>query len=279
MAITNFSAVSAALGPSLRRTDQNRYVYVKFQGGIAGDHQEVDGTAAVVTDAGVNKFSADGEQFFYVVEQAYAGAVPQITDAAGGGAKILIDAADNDGLFLTLPHCTGAGQGTLRTAGKGLFTGRTDGFFVRVKLNITTKANADEVALSVRKIQLLNTSTVTVTDNTDFAALNVDNGTIKIMTNLNDGGVSTTSTTMTTTDGTDVTLEIRVSESGFVRFFVNGAAPTVDVTNFQFDADTLHFALGVVVDATGADPGVIVKEWESGLLTERGLDGINDLVN
>lgn len=286
MAISNFSAISAALGPSYRRSDQNRYVYIKPQGAVYPQYLNsyAIATDAVpypsVADAGVNVINIDGVQFQYRLEQAFAGTAPQIVDAAGGGIKFVLDAANNDGIFFSLPWCTSAGEGTLKTAGKGIFTARTDGFFLRVKLNITTKANADEIAVGFRKVAAFDLSALTTAENSDFACLNVDNGTIKILTNLNGGTVSSTSTTQTSTDGTDVTLEVRVSESGYVKFLINGAAPTVDVTNFQFDSgDSIMPFLSIVVDATAADPVVILKEWESGLLTERGLDGVNDLVN
>mgnify|MGYP001570023226 CR=1 FL=1 len=280
MAITNFSAVSAAMGPSLRRAEQNRYVYVKFDQGVPGAIQEVDGTAAVVTDAGINTFVYGGQQFMYFLEQAFAATAPQVLDAAAGGLKLVIDAAINDGLFVSLPWCTSAGGGTLKTAGPGKFESRTDGFFVRVKLQVTTVASADEIAVGVRKIVAFDTSAITSTaSNTDFACLNVDNGDIKIISVINQGVASTVDTTQNLADAGTVTLEVRVSESGFVKFLVNGAAPTVDVTNFRFDSgDDLMPYIAVVADAAG-DPGVIIHEWESGLLTERGLDGVLDLVN
>lgn len=281
MAITSFSAVSAALGPSLRRAEQNRYVYVKFDQGVPGAIQEVDGTAAVVTDAGINTFLYGNQQFMYFVEQAFAGTAPQVLDAAGGGLKLVLDAADNDGLFLSLPWCTSAGGGTLKTAGPGKFESRTDGFFIRVKLEVTTVANADEIAVGVRKIVAFDTSAVTSTaTNPDFACLNIANGQVNIVTALNQGTASTTDTTQDVANAGTITFEVRVSESGFVKFLINGVAPTVDVSSFQFDSgDDLMPYIAVVVDATAADPVVIIHEWESGLLTERGLDGINDLVN
>lgn len=282
MAISSFSAINAQLGPSLRGTDNNRYVYVKFDQGSPGGLIEVDGTAAVNTDAGINVFNYGGQQFMFFNEQANAAAATAIlVDAAGGGLKIVLDAAENDGIFLSLPWCTTAGGGTLRTAGPGKFESRTDGFFIRVKLQITTLASADEVAVGVRKIVAFDTSAITSTaTNPDFACLNVDNGDIKIVSVINQGTASTVDTTQDATAATDVTLEVRVSESGIVKFLVNGAAPTVDVTGFQFDTgDDLMPYISVVVDATATNPGVIIQEWESGLLTTRGLDGVNDLAN
>jgi hypothetical protein len=291
MAITSFSAVSAALGPSLRRTDQNRYVYIKNQ--IAQVLGESDGTIRTGADTAVHVVDFGGVLFHLVPEQAAAllvdathvGLFTMGLGAAVGGSIVPVDATDNDGIFFGLPWSDGAsiGQGTLLSAGQGIFTSRTDGFFLRVKLKVATVAASDEIAIGVRKVQAMHLTALPSepTDgSTDIAYLNVDNGTIKIGTHINDAATSVTSTTMTIADAGTVTLEVRVSESGFVKFLVNGAAPTVDVTDFRFDSgDALHCFLSVVVDVTATQPGVSIQEWEQGLLTERGLDGVNDLVN
>jgi hypothetical protein len=145
-------------------------------------------------------------------------------------------------------------------------------------LSIADVSDADEIAVGFKKIQAFDTTAITSAANTDFACLNVDNGDIKILSVLNSGTISSTDTTQDVADAGTVTLEVRVSEAGYVKYLVNGAAPTVDVTSFQFDADTLVPFVAVVADFA-SDPGVKLIEWESGLLTERGLDGVNDLTN
>lgn len=275
-----FSAVSAALGPSKRRGDSERYSFVLFDGGVPMAFMEADGTAATTdTDALSNTFMYKEIPFQLQRELTFAGAtgVPFLPHAAGRGLTVQLDAADNDGMFISHPYCTDNAGSTLLTAGRGIYTGRTDGFFVRVKLSIATVASADEVAVGVRKVMLFNTTGITETLNTDLAVLNVDNGTIKIISTINDAAVSTVSTTQTVADTVQVTLEVRVSESGYVRFFVNGVKPTVDVENFRFDSgDALMVFVSTVNDAAG-NAGVTLYEWEDGLLTERGLDGVNDL--
>ena len=288
MAISNFSAISAALGPSYRRTDSSRYVYIKDQPN--GARCEADGTIGTGADTAVQNVFWGGQLFHIVPEQTndlLATAIYSMPQAAGAGLGkgllLPVDAADNDGVFFGLPWSDGAslGQGTLLTSGKGIFVGRTDGFFIRVKLAVADVSETDELAVFVRKVQAmhLTAKASSGTDgSTDIPYLNVDNGTIKIGSHINTAVTSVVSTTQTITDTNTVTLEIRVSESGYVKFLVNGAAPTVDVTNFQFDADNLHCGVSFVSDAAGSAAPVIL-EWEQGLLTERGLDGVNDLVN
>jgi len=276
MGITNFSAINANLGPSIRNNNYERYTFTKFLGAVA-DPLEVDGTAAVVTDAGVNVFNVEGYDFMYFVEQAFGGTIPQVlADQAAGGLSLVTDAADNDGILLGLPWCTTAGQGTLKTAGRGIFLAGTDEFFVKVKLKIADVSEADEIAVGFAKVQAVDTN---LTNFTDFAVLNVDNGTIEIQTDNDNAGPSTVDTTQDVADAGSISLEVRVASSGAVKFLIDGLAPTVDVTGFTFDSGDSLFPFVWVLNDVAGTPGVIVQQWESGLLTHRGLDGINDLTN
>lgn len=289
MAISNFSAVSAALGPSLRRTDQTRYTFIRNEPSAA--RCEVDGTIGTGVDTAVQVVFWGGEVFHLVPEQTndlLATAIYAMPKTVGAGVSngllLPVDAADNDGVFFGLPWSDGASlaQGTLLTAGKGLYTARTDGFFIRVKMKVADVSETDELAVFVRKVQALHLTAIASsgTDgSTDIAYLNVDNGDVKIGSHINTATTSVVDTTQNVADAGTVTLEIRVSESGFVKFLVNGAAPTVDVSDFRFDSgDALHCGISFISDAAGSAAPLIL-EWEQGLLTERGLDGINDLVN
>lgn len=278
MATTNLSAINAALGPSIRGTDYdfNRYVYTKFLDGVPL-LQEVDGTAAVVTDAGINIAQIGGHTFMFQVEQAFGGTAPQLLDRAGGGLRLIVDSADNDGIGFGLPWCTSAGQGTLRTAGKGIFTVGTDEMFVKVGLVVTDVSEADEVAVGFLRVQLIDADLAGVS--TDYCVLNVDNGTVKTLTRLNSGAAGSTSTTQTVADAGAITLEVRVGLNGVAKTLINGVAPTVEVSNFTFDAaDLIMPFVKVLSDAAGA-VGVILTSWESGTFGERGLINISDLSN
>jgi hypothetical protein len=254
----------------------DRYVFDNFRGPFL--NFEEDSTDAVVTDAGINTVvTSTGNLFQYRLEQAFAGTPPQIQPGTYG-ALIVLDAADNDGLTLDLGY---GAAGAVDARSRGVFTVGTDeAFFVRVKLMVADVSDADQIFVGFvvggHPVDgLLDTYT-------DYAGLNIDNGDIKVETRLNSGTAGAVDTTQNVIDhasSTDnaVTLEVRVSAGGVCTFLVNGAAPTTDVTGFEFDDDAVNAVVTVLNDAAG-DPGVEILEWESGLLRARGLTGVADLV-
>jgi hypothetical protein len=250
-----------------------KYVFERFYGPYL--HFEEDSTVEVVTDAGINTLvTGSGNLFQYRLEQAFGGTAPLIVpDGTDGGATIVLDAAADDGIGLDL----GYGAATAEdTQSKGVFTVGTDAaFFLRVKLKVADVSDADQIAVGFVKggwpaDGLLDTYT-------DYAVLNIDNGDIKIETRLNSGTASVTDTTDDVADLGSVTLEVRVDANGVATFLVDGAAPTVDVTGFEFDDEAVNAVLIILNDAAG-NPDITVQEWESGLLSARGLTGVNDLV-
>lgn len=293
MAITNIDAISTALGPSLRRSDQNKYFYAKYP--VIQVMSEADGTIITGTDAALHLANFNGTLFHlfpeqanaYLVDATHTGAFKQGIGAAVGGdytALVPVDAATDDGVVFGMPWSDGASNadGTLLTSGKGIFVARTDAFFIRVKLRVLDIDDTDECAVFVRKVQAVNQNVIVssaTVGSTDIAYLNVDNGNVKIGQHINTATTSVTDTTMDVADAGAITLEIRVDGAGYVKYLVNGAAPTVDVTGFRFDsADNLHCGLVVIAD-DASPPDVAIVEWEQGPLLERGLDGINDLTN
>lgn len=271
---TEYSAIRAGLGASKRLDKEDRYVYSRFYGPLRYTTRLPGATdsVALVSDAAINALSdADGNKFEVRLEQAFAGSAPQaIADANGLG--FVLDAASNDGIGMDLGY--GAVSSEVAHT-KGVFTVGTDAaFFLRVKLDIATVASADQVAVGFVKggwpaDGLLDTYT-------DYAVLNVDNGDIKAETRLNSGTASVTDTTMNVADAGTITLEVRVSSGGVVKFLVDDAAPTVDVTGFEFDDDAVNAVFIELNDAAG-DPGIVIREWESGFISSRGLTGYTDV--
>lgn len=268
---TDFSAVRAGLGASKRMDSNAKYVYAKFYGPL--EYSDGLGGAAAVTDAAINTLrAANGETFQVRLEQAFAGSAPQVSVGALGAA-LTLDAADNDGIGIDLGYGA-AGAEVANTRGAYIVGTEAEGFFVRAKLNIADVSDADQIAVGFVKggfpaDGLLDTLT-------DYAVLNVDNGDIKVETRLNSGTASVTDTTQDVADAGTVTLEVRVTAGGVAHFFVDGAAPTVTQTGFEFDDDTVNAVLLILADAAG-DPGVQLIEWESGPLSARGLRSIDDL--
>lgn len=273
---TSFTSVRAGSGASKRTNSNDRYVYSRFYAPINYWLKTPTATKdqiPSVADAAINILrDAEGNQFEIRLEQAYAGAVPQVA-AHANGVDLGVDAADNDGISMDLGYGA-AGAEVAHTRG-AFIIGTDAAFFLRVKLDIADVSDSDQIAVGFVKggwpvDGLLDTYT-------DYAALNVDNGDIKIENRTNSGTASVTDTTQDVADAGTITLEVRVSSTGAVKFLVDGAAPTVDVTGFSFDdGDTVNAILTTLNDIAG-DPGVVVREWESGFISSRGLTGIQDL--
>jgi hypothetical protein len=274
---TSYSAVRAGLGSSKRIDKNDRYVYSRFYGPYDYSGATSDAIAAV-TDAAINQLRpADGGAFQVRLEQAFAGSAPQVS-VGTYGALVTLDAADNDGFGMDLGY---GAAGSEVPNSMGAFTVGTDpAFFVRVKLMVADVSDSDQIAVGFVKggwpvDGLLDTYT-------DYAVLNIDNGDIKAETRVNSGTAGAVDTTQNVIDHASdednaVTLEVRVNAGGVVKFLVNGAEPTTDVTGFEFDDDTVNAVLIVLTDVAG-DPGVEVLEWESGFIAGRGLDSTGDLV-
>ncbi|MCI0705812.1 MAG: hypothetical protein L0241_32525, partial [Planctomycetia bacterium] len=128
---SGFSSVAAGLGASERLAKNYRYVYENFaRGGRVVYTDGVGGTAAV-TDAALNVLVAPSGQTFEVrLEQAFAGAAPQVL-MGPDGLVFVLDAAATDGIALSL----GNGAAAAETPNKGKFTiGQDAAFFFRAKV-------------------------------------------------------------------------------------------------------------------------------------------------
>jgi hypothetical protein len=272
---TGFNAVDAGLGASYRLARNSKYRYVNFADGGRVIYTDAVGAAASVSDAGINLLVAPNGTVFEVrLEQAFAGAAPQVLQGTTAipGLLFVLDAADNDGIAMSL----GNGASGSETPNPGSFKIDTDAaFFLRVKLAIADVSDADEVSVGFTSLGY--SATGEINDGTDFAFLNVDNGDIFTETRLNNGTATRVDTTQNVADAGVVTLEVRVDGAGNVRFFVDGKAPTTDAAAFVFDTtDTVYAQFQILNDFAG-DPGVTLKEWESGYISSRGLETIHDL--
>ena len=278
---TSYSAVRAGLGASKRLNIEDRYVfdrfYAPYQYLIKVPTAATD-SIPLVSDAGINELTtADGNRFDIRLEQAFAGSAPQVAPGSYG-CLLGLDAADNDGIGMDLGY--GAASAEVAHTRGAFVIGTDAAFFLRVKLMIADVSDADQVAVGFVKGGWAADGLIATY--TDSALLNVDNGDVKLYTRLNSGTAGNVDSTDDVIDhaadtANAVTLEVRVSSSGVVKYLIDGQAPTVDVTGFQFDTgDTVNAQLSVLTDVAG-DPGVEVLEWESGFISSRGLTGISDL--
>ena len=276
---TNFAAVRAGLGSSLRQPQNDKYVVNFFD----VDPVLTDGLggAAVTTDVKNNVLVAGNTTFQAYNENTNAAvATNWVRDDAG--YKLVFDAASADGVLLTLGRTLLLTGTTVSLTGKGAFKIGTDAnFFVRLKLMVADVSDTDicGIGFAVGAPP----DAYTIATETDMAFLNIVQGDVFAETRLNSGTAGATDTGTNVIDDAGSTanavdLEVRVSNTGVVKFLINGAAPATDVTGFTFDdGDVVHATFACLANTTSV-PTVTLLEWESGFLSSRGLDSITDVV-
>lgn len=289
MAVTSVSAIRGGLLASLRQgsgesrgssqaPDNSKNVFCYFRppfdytDGLGGAAGTASGNVALLR-------TGEGEAFSAFVVGEFSGTAPQIQPHARGAVLEMDASATNDGLVIDLGYGVSASE--IANCRGAFVVGTDDAFYVRVRLDIGDVSDTTQCAVGFVKGGTVDAALLG--SYTDFAVLNVNAGDIKIETRLNSGTASATDTTQNIADygttGDVYDLEVRVSDSGAVNFLINGAEPTVDVTNFTFDTgDTVNAIFTVLGDVTaGGDPTVVLHEWESGFLSARGPDTIFDL--
>ncbi len=280
MGITNFDSVVAGLGASYRTDRNDKYVFTKFYSPLRYTLREAGAASgiALVTDASINQLmDAEGNQFNLILEQAFAGAIPQAitSDTSTGGVALTLDAAGADGWYFDL----GYGAITAEVVNtRGNFTIGTDpAFFLRVKMSVGDVSSTDQLTVGFTKGGRVADNLLATM--TDFAVLNVDAGNVLIETRLNTGTATSGDTTTDVANAGVITLEVRVDAAGKVRFFIDGIAPSTDKTDYTFDdGDVVNAFVSCQVAGDNLNPLVVLHEWESGYITARGLNNIGDLV-
>lgn len=143
------------------------------------------------------------------------------------GLNLVQDATAGDGIEITV------GQTALSPAA---FTVGTDAaFFCQAIFTPNDASGVNPLILGFRKVQAFN---ATLSSYTDFASIGVvgtsNPNLVKLQTQVNTGGVTTTDTTQTVADNAVTQLKIKVSAAGVVTYELNYGAPTV-VAAFTFD--------------------------------------------
>lgn len=227
----------------------DKFFYEKFDASpvvIQTTGEVADGTAADVQAMCCSR---------NLFELVYLGAgqtllAPTISAA---GLNVSLDAADNDGIELTL--------GTTARS-KAAFTVGTDpAFYAKMKFTIADVSDTDDCLFGFRKAEAYQAAV----DNYDeMAALNVISGAINIETILNNGATTTTDTTDTWADTEQHTLEVYVSGAGVVTYKIDGAPPTVTAAFTFADGEVVvpffHF-----LHAAASTAGIVLDEFECGL--------------
>lgn len=217
---------------------------------------QTDGTTASGVDTEVNAMVCDGGLIFeYYNIGTQTILVPQI---AASGLNIARDETDNEGTEIT--------QG-ITAASRQAFTAQTDGpFYLRVTINAADVSGVDPLVVGFRKAGSYNS---TYTSYSDFASIGIvgenDPAKLQIVTNLNGAGASTTDTTDTVADATNVTLEVIVDASGNVTYQIDYAAPSTTAA-FQFDSGDVVVPFIHFTHATTSPDAVYLIDYECGLV-------------
>lgn len=207
-----------------RRYWDNTYWFDTFQ--VQPVTSAVGGGAATGV-AGDNNvlFTSFGQYEWYVI----------------GTQTILAPKLDTFGLNLVQDNTAGDGielcMGVQAIAPEAFTVGSSAAFFMTAQFKVQDVSGANPLIIGFRKAAAFN---ATLSSYTDFATIGIVGTAAKIetQTQLASGGVVTTDTTQTATDGAVMQLSVAVSAAGAVTYQYNWAAPTV-VAAFSFAAGTV----------------------------------------
>lgn len=155
-----------------------------------------------------------------------------------GTQTILAPKLDTYGLNLVQDNTAGDGielcMGQTALSPLAFTIGQDAAFFLQAVFQVQDVSGADPLIIGFRKVAAFN---ATLSSYTDFVAIGIVGTAAKIQTEtqLNTGGVVTTDSTQTATDGTAFQVKIMVSSTGVVTYQYNYATPTV-VAAFTFDS-------------------------------------------
>lgn len=155
-----------------------------------------------------------------------------------GTQTILAPKLDTYGLNLVQDNTAGDGielcMGQTALSPMAFTIGSDAAFFLQAVFKVQDVSGANPLIIGFRKVQAFD---ATLANYTDFVAIGIVGTAAKIQTEtqLNTGGVVTTDSTQTASDGTAFQLKIMVSSTGVVTYQYNYATPTV-VAAFTFDS-------------------------------------------
>lgn len=173
-----------------------------------------------------------------------------------------------DAFGLNLVQDNNAGDGIELCAGQTAlsplaFTINQDpAFFFQCEFKVQDVSGANPLIIGFRKAQAFD---ATLSNYTDFAAIGIVGTAAKIQTEtqLASGGVVTTDTTQTATDGAILVLRINVSSTGVVTYQLNGSTPTV-VAAFTFAVNTIVIPFIRFVEASDITTQASINYFECG---------------
>lgn len=227
---------------------------------IVSNMDNADGTA--YTGAAGEELGLHTGKHPFEVHQAAVDSAAVVTPyVSADGLELQPVAAGDD---LELSNGTTSRSKAAYTVGS--FPDANKKIYFEAKVKIDDISDVSELAMGWRKAEAYQAA---VDSYDEMAAWNVGAdaaGQIEIHTILNNAATSETDTTESDwTDGAEKTLRVEVSNDGLCRFYIDGASPAVDVTNFSFDSGEVIVPFLFLATETG-DPGVSISEWNVGVL-------------
>lgn len=255
------------IGPQkLNKAKNRKYVFDAFDVRPTFAAAAGHGSPAGATGS-INIMRTGAGTYEYFVLGAGQTIVAPVWDPTNGkGVDIALDLTATEGLEIAFgPNIVTAGQ----DRGKLNFKIGTDkSFFARLKVYITDASGFNPFHFGFRKVQAF---AATFTDYTDYAAIELQSDLdIMISTDLNNAGEVATDTTQNTADLASREFEIRITQQGAVSFLIDGLVPTVNRTNFVFDAGDIVIPFGRLLHGTDVAEATFLQEFEAGYLPERG---------
>ena len=215
-----------------------------------------DGTITGVATGETNIFVTEGRVFeWFVLGAGQTIVVPTLT---ADGLNIMQDEANDEGAEWT--------RG-ITSRSPDAYTVETDVFYFKVKFKIETVAELDICTAGFRIAGAYNADMYAY--NT-YVGLNVNNGTINEVEELNGANAAEVDTGEAWADGETHELETRIAADGTTTWFVDGTAITNQDTTCVFDwTDTdvvIPFFHFLQDDGNGCELELIT--WETGIYTQ-----------
>jgi len=209
-----------------------------------------DGTAVAGATGETDFMAIDGVNFeYFILGLGQTIKIPTIT---ANGLDVRLDAIDDEGMEL--------GEG-ITARSKSAFVVGTDAFYLKVKVYITDVNDFDIMAVGFRLAAAYGSDLYAY--NT-YAGINVNNGAINGIDELNGAAAHETDMGEVFTDATAHTLEVRVSAAKAVTQYLDGAAVSTPLAFTWTDTDTVVPFFHVLGDASAAGE-VAIQLWECGL--------------
>ena len=195
--------------------------------------------AAVVTDNAVNQLLCAGHVLrWHNIGQQDLGCFW----VDGSGINIAGDQTDNDGIEINQGDTTSLVEKVVGT----------DNFYFRCKLSIATIAGTDDFYIGLRKAQAHQDAVDSYTDY--FAVgMNTNDGSVKVLTDLNNAGETATDTTDDLTDGQYVDVKIWQGDEARLLSAIELMAGVKSAMNTHF-ADATEHTAGQQAAITAAAP-------------------------